>query len=79
MDASYEIRLRGRLDQRWSAALGGADVSAGPSGTTVVRAHVADQAALHGLLARVRDLGLPLLSVVRVEPDLPHPTRGEES
>ena len=75
----YEIRLRGRLDQRWSAWLEGAVVVDGPDGTTVVRTRVADQAALHGLLAQVRDLGLPLLSVVRVEPDLPHPTRGEPS
>jgi hypothetical protein len=76
----YEIRLAGRLDQRWSAWLDGADVTPGPDGTTVVRARVADQAALHGLLAQVRDLGLLLLSVVLVEPDLPpHPTRGEAS
>ncbi|MFC5175243.1 hypothetical protein [Nocardioides taihuensis] len=76
-DGWYEIRLSGHLDQRWSAWLDGAGVTPGADGTTVVRARVADQAALHGLLAQVRDLGLPLLSLVRVEPDPPHPTRGD--
>lgn len=60
----YEIRLQGHLDGRWASWFDGMSVEAGPGGTTVLRGPVADQAALHGLLARLRDLGLPLISVV---------------
>jgi hypothetical protein len=67
----YEIRLRGRLDQRWASWFDGMTVSTGADGTTLIRGRVADQAALHGLLARLRDLGLPLLSVTQVRPDGP--------
>ena len=74
----YEIRLRGRLDPRWSAWLDGMHVTPGNDGITVLTGDVTDQSALHGLLARVRDIGLPLISVVRVEPDsgreTTHPT-----
>jgi len=59
----YEIRLQGRLDGRWASWFDGMSVDAGPDGTTVLRGPVADQAALHGLLGRLRDLGLPLISV----------------
>ena len=62
----YEIRLRGRLDQRWASWFDGMTVSTDADGTTLIRGPVADQAALHGLLARLRDLGLPLLSVTQV-------------
>lgn len=65
----YQIRVRGRIDPRWSAWFDGLDLSADGDGDTVVRGRVRDQAALHGLLARLRDIGLPLISVVRVEPD----------
>lgn len=66
----YEIRLEGRLEDRWSAWLDGMTVTHCPngSGVSVLRGHVVDQAALHGLLARLRDIGLPLISVARVEP-----------
>jgi hypothetical protein len=64
----YEIRLQGRLDQRRSASFDGMDLMTDTDGTTVFRGPVTDQAALHGLLARVRDLGLPLISVTQVEP-----------
>ncbi|WP_432875736.1 hypothetical protein ACQPYH_24730 [Kribbella sp. CA-245084] len=67
--AWYEIRLQGRIDPRWAAWFDGLTVSARTDGTTVIHGHVADQAALHGLLQRLRDLGLPLLSVDRVDPD----------
>jgi hypothetical protein len=60
----YEIRLRGRLDERWSAWFEGMTMALEPGGVTVLRGPVVDQAALHGLLARLRDLGLPLISVV---------------
>jgi hypothetical protein len=65
-DDWYEIHLRGRLDQRWASWFDGMTVSTDADGTTLIRGPVADQAALHGLLARLRDLGLPLLSVTQV-------------
>jgi hypothetical protein len=66
----YEIHLRGRLDQRWASWFDGMTVSTDADGTTVIRGQVMDQAALHGLLARLRDLGLPLLSVTQVPPEV---------
>lgn len=65
----YEVRLQGRLDERWSSWFDGMTVDVDAGGVTVVRGRVVDQAALHGLLARLRDIGLPLISVARVEPD----------
>lgn len=64
----YEIRLRGHLDPRWAAQFEGLSLTQEPDGTTVLVGEVVDQAALHGLLRRVRDLGLPLVSVLDVEP-----------
>jgi hypothetical protein len=63
----YEIRLAGHLDARWAAWFDGLTVSHGGDGTTLISGPIADQAALHGLLQRVRDLGLPLVSVTRDE------------
>ena len=60
----YEIRLQGHLDERWSPWFDGMSVETEAGGVTVLRGRVADQAALHGLLARLRDLGVPLVSVV---------------
>jgi len=65
----YEIRLTGHLDARWAAWFDGLTVAHDPDGTTVISGAIPDQAALHGLLQRVRDLGLPLVSVLRSEPD----------
>jgi hypothetical protein len=59
----YEIRVRGVLDRGWSAWFDGLQLSSEPGGVTVIAGEVADQAAPHGLLAKVRDLGLPPLSV----------------
>jgi hypothetical protein len=59
----YEIRLMGHLDARWTAWFDGMTVRHESDGTTVISGEIADQAALHGLLQRVRDLGLPLISV----------------
>ena len=70
----YEIRLSGRLDSRWAASFDGLSLRTEPDGTTVLHGPVVDQAALHGVLQRVRDLGLPLLSVARHDPDQPHPS-----
>ena len=73
----YEIRLTGRLDAHWAAWFDGLTVSHETDGTTVISGPIADQAALHGVLQRVRDLGLPLVSVIRVEPDEPATTGTE--
>ena len=67
----YEIRLKGHLDARWAAWFDGLRLSLESDGTTVIHGPVADQAALHGLLQKVRDTGLPLVSVICVEPDRP--------
>ena len=66
-DPIYEIRIRGELDPQWSSWFDGLHVECAPPGDTVIVGPVADQAALHGLLTRVRDLGLPLLSVRVIE------------
>ena len=65
----YEIRLTGHLDARWTAWFDGLTVRHESEGTTVISGEIDDQAALHGLLQRVRDLGLPLVSVRQVEAD----------
>lgn len=59
----YEIRLQGRLDERWRTWFDDMAITVEPGGVTLLRGDVADQAALHGLLARLRDLGLPLISL----------------
>ena len=64
----YEIRLKGHLDARWAAWFDGLRLAHEGDGTTLIHGPVVDQAALHGLLQRVRDVGLPLLSVMRVDP-----------
>jgi hypothetical protein len=66
--AYYEIRVRGVLDRHWSSWFEGLQVDSDAPGQTLITGPVVDQAALHGLLARVRDLGLPLLSVRQVSP-----------
>jgi hypothetical protein len=63
----YRIRLKEKLDQRWSAWLGGLTVIHEASGETVLTGEVVDQAALHGLLSKVRDLQLTLISVSPLE------------
>ena len=67
----YEIRIKGRLDAHWANWFDGLTVSHDGDGATVISGPVADQAALHGVLQRVRDLGLPLVSVTRLSPDGP--------
>ncbi len=61
----YEIRVKGQLDPRWADWFEGLSLTHAADGTTVLVGVVADQAALHGLLQRIRDLGLPLVSVTR--------------
>jgi len=73
----YEIRLKGHLDGRWAAWFDGLSLSHESEGVTVIRGRVPDQAALHGLLQKVRDTGLPLVSVTQVDAD-PTATPGTE-
>jgi hypothetical protein len=64
----YEIRIKGHLDNRWADWFSGLTITALDNGETLLTGPVVDQAALHGLLRKVRDLGMPLLSVTRVRP-----------
>jgi hypothetical protein len=59
----YRIRIQGRLERRWSAWFDGMTLTPRDDGSTVLRGRVSDQAALHGLIQKVRDLGLTLLEV----------------
>lgn len=63
----YEIHIKGHLDDRWAAWVGDLTLTALDNGETLLTGPV-DQAALHSVLRKVRDLGMPLLSVIRVEP-----------
>ena len=65
----YEICLKGHLNKRWATWFDGLSLSRESDGTTILRGPIPDQAALHGLLQKVRDTGLPLVSVRRTEPD----------
>ena len=67
----YEIRLKGHLDDRWTDWFGGLTITLEDNGDTLLTGPVVDQAALHGLLKKVRDLGMPLVSVNPVEPGRP--------
>ncbi len=62
----YEIRVQGHLDQRWSAWFEGLGISYDVDDNTVLHGPLVDEAALHGVLIKVRDLALPLLAVNRV-------------
>ena len=62
----YQIRLQGHLDCQWTDWFGGLSITLEDNGDTLLTGSVVDQAALHGLLKKVRDLGIPLLSVIRV-------------
>ncbi len=64
----YEIRLKGHLGPQWTDWFGGATLRLEANGETLLTCPVADQAALHGLLRKVRDVGMPLLAVIRIEP-----------
>jgi hypothetical protein len=65
----YEIRVKGHLPPRWTVWFDGLALTRETGGTTLIHGHVADQAALHGVLQKVRDTGLPLVSVNRVDTD----------
>jgi hypothetical protein len=72
---SYEIRMRGHLDPHWVERLGVPELIHEDGGITLLRGVAADQAALHGLLQRVRDLGIALISVIHVPPTDEHPSQ----
>jgi hypothetical protein len=63
----YQIRIEGHLDYQWTDWFGGLTITLEENGDTLITGQVVDQAMLHGLLKKVRDLGLPLVSVKRVE------------
>jgi hypothetical protein len=67
--AIYEIRIKGHLGHRWADWFEGLTITLEDNGNTLFTGPVVDQAALHGLLKKVRDLGMPLISVMGVEPD----------
>ena len=65
----YQIRIKGHLGRQWTEWFGGLTITLEDNGDTLITGLVVDQAALHGLLRKVRDLGVPLLSVNHVESD----------
>ena len=65
----YQIRVMGHLGREWTDWFEGLSITLEDNGETLLTGLVADQAALHGLLRKVRDVGLPLLSVIRLQPD----------
>src|SRR6266516_813240 len=68
----YEIRLKGHLDNRWADQFEHMSFTHASDGTTILAGPLVDQAALYGVLRNVRDLGLPLLSVMLIEPKPAH-------
>jgi hypothetical protein len=67
--ALYEIRIEGHLDDRWAGRFDGLTLAREENGVTLLTGTVVDQAALHGLLRAVRDLGVRLLSITRLQPE----------
>jgi hypothetical protein len=63
----YEIRVSGHLEPRWQAWFDGLNLTTADDGTTVIRGAIVDQAALHGLLHKLRDIGVPLISLTQHE------------
>jgi hypothetical protein len=74
----YEIRLKGHLEARWAAWFDGLSLTQESDGTTLIRGSVIDQAALHGLLNKVRDLGLPLIAVTQIFLKNPKHLKGKQ-
>jgi hypothetical protein len=74
----YEIRLKGHLEARWSNRFEDLTITLEEDGNTLLSGPVADQAALHGLLKKVRDLGMPLVSVIQIQLDETHSYRSNK-
>jgi hypothetical protein len=70
----YQIRLKGHLSREWTDWFGGLTITLEDNGDTLLTGPVVDQAALHGLLKRVRDLGVPLISISQVPFNETHPS-----
>ena len=68
----YQVRMEGHLGRQWTDWFGGLTITLEDNGDTLLTGPVVDQAALHGLLKKVRDLGMPLVSVVRVKSSEPN-------
>ena len=68
----YQIKLKGRLGFQWTNWFDGLAITLDENGDTLITGPVVDQSALHGLLRKVRDLGMPLISVMQTEPDPAH-------
>jgi hypothetical protein len=66
----YQIRIKGYMRSEWTDWFGGMAITLEDNGETLLTGPVIDQAALYGLLRKVRDLGLPLVSVIQIEPEL---------
>ncbi len=73
----YQIRITGHLDSRWADWFGGMTITLQDNGDTLLTGSVIDQAALYGLIKKIRDLGMPLVSVNRVDPH-PSPPQGND-
>lgn len=73
----YQIRIKNHLDNQWTDWFCSMTITLEEDGVTLLTGPVADQAALHGLLKKIRDLGIPLISVNRVENNETHPNSGE--
>jgi hypothetical protein len=77
--AVYQIRIKGHLGRQWTDWFGGLSITLEDNGDTFLTGTVVDQAALHGLLKKVRDLGMPLVSVNQVQFNEPHIQKGAAS
>jgi hypothetical protein len=71
LPAIYQFRLRGELNQQWSDWFVGLTIAVDENGDTLITGPVVDQSALHGILRKIRDLGMPLISVMHIERDAP--------
>jgi hypothetical protein len=74
----YQIRIKGHLGRQWTDWFEGLTITLEDNGETLLTGPVVDDAALHGLLKKVRDLGMPLLSVNRIEPDQAEATEAKQ-
>ena len=74
----YQIRIKGHLGSQWADWFGGLTITQEEDGDTLLTGPIVDQAALHGLLKKVRDLGMPLVSVIQVKFNETHPYRSKK-